>query len=147
VLKPFLRGRKSLIPENQEKISNEKFYTTLMKVMLAFSFLVLSSISFSQIPKSGTYIFKYCDLEYDNSCYSTCRVVIKGTHITVYATKELSKNRTSTNEGDIIDHGIILKHESGKWIIGKSQKDKHAKEIGVNGPAILDFEKKQYLTF
>jgi hypothetical protein len=74
-------------------------------------------------------------------------VVIKGTHITVYATKELSKNRSDTKEGEIIDHGIILKHDSGKWIIGKSEEDKHAKEIGVNGPAMLDFEKKEYFTF
>jgi len=110
------------------------------------SILFLSLVSYSQIPKSGTYVFKYCDLEYENSCYSTCKVVIKGTHITVNATKELSKDRSYTKEGEIIDQGTILKHESGKWIIGKSEKDKHAKEIGVNGPAILDFEKKQYLT-
>lgn len=96
--------------------------------------------------RSGTYIFKYCDFEY-NKCYGSCKVVIKGDSITVYATKELSERRTYTNDGDIIDRGIILKHTSGKWIIGKTRKDRYAKQIGVEGPAILDFKKKQYWTF
>jgi hypothetical protein len=87
------------------------------------------------------------DLEYENGCYSTCKIVIKGAHITVYATKDLSQRRTFTEAGDIIDQGTILKHKSGKWIIGKTQKDKYAKQIGVEGPAILNFRKKQYWTF
>ncbi len=48
---------------------------------------------------------------------------------------------TLTNEGDIPDQGIILKHKSGKLIIGKSQKDMYAKEIGAKGPAIIDFKR------
>jgi hypothetical protein len=103
-------------------------------------------LSFGQKPTSGTYIFKYCDFEYNN-CYATCKAVIKGDRIIVYATKELARRRSYTKEGDIIDQGIILKHKSGKWIIGKAQKDKNAKRIGVEGPAILDFKKKQYWTF
>jgi hypothetical protein len=74
-------------------------------------------------------------------------VVIKKDSIVVYATKELSERRTSTNQGEVIDKGIILKNQSGKWIVGKTQSDIHAKEIGVEGPAILDFKKKQYWTF
>jgi len=31
--------------------------------------------------------------------------------------------------------------------VGKTQNDIHAKEIGVEGPAILDFRKKEYWTF
>ena len=110
--------------------------------------LICSSLfSFSQIPKSGTYIFKYCDLEYENGCYGTCKIVIRKDSITVFATKKLSQRRTYTKEGDIIDRGIILKHKSGKWIVGKTSKDKFAKQIGVEGPAIIDFKKKQYWTF
>ncbi len=96
--------------------------------------------------KTGTYTFKYCDLEY-NMCLGTCKVVIKRDSITIYATKELAQKITLIKEGDIIDQGIILKHTSGKWIIGKTRKDVYAKRIGVEGPAIIDFKKKQYWTF
>ncbi len=40
----------------------------------------------------------------------------------IYATKELSERITFTKEGDVIEQGIILKHKSGKWIIGKSSR-------------------------
>jgi len=118
-----------------------------MKVIFIISFLFASSLSFSQTPKSGTYIYKYCDLEYENSCYGTCKVVIKKDSILIYATKELAERRTFTKEGDIIDQGILLKHSSGKWIVGKSKKDISAKQIGVEGPAIIDFKEKKYWTF
>jgi hypothetical protein len=95
---------------------------------------------------TGTYTFKYCDLEY-KMCLGTCKVVIKGDSITLYATKELTRHVTLIKEGDIVERGIILKHKSGKWIIGKTRKDIYAKEIGVKGPAILDFKKRQYWTF
>jgi len=114
--------------------------------------LLLISVFYFHLPgltqklNTGTYIFKYCDLEY-HSCISTCKVIIKGDSITIYATKELAKNRTFTKEGDIVDQGIILKHNSGKWIVGKSRKDINAKDIGVEGPSILDFKKKQYWRF
>lgn len=117
-----------------------------MKIITLILFFSISLISFSQIPKSGTYIYKFCDLEY-HSCVSTCKLVIKEDSITIYATKKLSENRTFTKEGDIIDKGIILKHKSGKWIIGKNKKDINAKEIGVEGPAIIDFKEKKYWTF
>ena len=117
-----------------------------MKIILLITFITISLISLSQIPKSGTYTFNYCDLEY-HSCISTCKVVIKGDSITIYATKELAKNRTFTKDGEIIDHGIILKHKSGKWIIGESKKYVDAEGIGVEGPSILDFKKKQYWRF
>ena len=72
-----------------------------MKIILFIILVTTNLISLSQIPKSGTYTFKYCDLEY-HTCISTCRVVIKGDSITVYATKELAKNRTFTKEGDTL---------------------------------------------
>ena len=118
-----------------------------MKGFVLFILILKALVSDSQIPESGTYIFKYCDLEYENGCHATCKVVIKKDSIVVYATKELSERRTSTKQGEVIDKGIILKHQSGKWIVGKTQADVHAKEIGVEGPAILDFKKKQYWTF
>lgn len=114
-----------------------------------FLFIIIISFSLQGIgqkPSSGTYIFKYCDLEY-NSCISSCKVVIKGDSSTIYATKDLSERITLTKEGDILDYGIILKHKTGKWIIGKTPKDVNAKEIGAEGPSIIDFKKKEYWTF
>jgi hypothetical protein len=117
-----------------------KFY--LLLVISIF----LSTTSSGQKFASGTYVFKYCDLEY-KSCIGSCKVVIQGDSITIYATKELAERITLTKEGDVIDQGIILKHKSGKWIIGKTKKDINAKEIGAEGPAIIDFKKKEYWTF
>ena len=118
-----------------------------MKSFLLLIGLSLSCLScFGQRLNSGTYIFQYCDFEY-NSCVGTCKVVIKKDSIIIYATKALSERITFTKEGDVIESGLILKHKSGKWIIGKSLQDKNAKQIGVEGPPILDFRKKQYWTF
>ena len=117
-----------------------------MRIIFFIIFIAIANIALSQFPKSGTYIYKFCDSEY-NSCISTCKVVIKKDSIILYATKELAKNRTFTKEGDIIDQGIILKHTSGKWIVGNSKKDIDANGIGVEGPSIIDFNKKQYWRF
>jgi len=118
-----------------------------MKYILSFITIIFLHLpGFGQKLDSGTYIFKYCDLEY-NKCLSTCKVLIRKASITICTTKELAKAITLTKEGDIINHGIILKHKSGKWIIGKSKKDMIAKEIGFEGPAIIDFKKRQYWTF
>jgi hypothetical protein len=118
-----------------------------MKFCLLFTMSVMIQLLCTgQKLKTGTYIFGYCDLEY-NSCPGTCKVVIKGDSIIIYATKELARRITHISEGDTLDQGIILKHQSGKWIVSKTRKDIYAKEIGVEGPAILDFKKRQYWTF
>lgn len=117
----------------------------LFTIILAI-FFFLPAIS-QQLP-SGKYIFKYCDFEY-NSCAGTCKVVIKGDSITVFATKELARSRTSTKAGDVIAKGIILKHKSGKWIIGQSAKDSEA-ELAITDEKVIpeiDFKKKQFWTF
>ena len=118
-----------------------------MKIIFLLAFISFSLISPAQIPKSGTYIYKYCDLEY-HECISTCKVVIRGNHITIYATKELAQHINSFKQGDIIDKGIILKHKSGEWIIGKSRKDINANEIGgcSDGPREIDFKRKRFWT-
>ena len=61
--------------------------------------------------------------------------------------KKIAESRTFTKEGDVIEQGIILKHKSGKWIVGKTRKDVNAENIGGDGPSILDFSKKQYWRF
>ncbi|MEI9943964.1 MAG: hypothetical protein WDN26_07040 [Chitinophagaceae bacterium] len=115
-------------------------------LLLLLTLILFHTFSIAQKFNSGTYTFNYCDLEY-NRCLGTCKVVIEGDSITIYATKELAGRITLIKEGDIIDQGIVLKHKSGKWIVGKIQKDKNAKDIGIEGPAIIDFKKKQYWTF
>ena len=77
-------------------------------------------------------------------CSSSCKVVILGNHVTAYATKELAGKITDTKEGDLLSKGLIIKHKSGKWIIGKSEKDKYAEEEIF---PTLDFKKKQYWRF
>ena len=113
-----------------------------MKSLFLLSLILNSLVSPSQIPKSGTYIYSFCDMEY-NKCSGSCKVVIQGNRIAVYATKELAKKITDTKEGDVLSKGLIIKHKSGKWIIGKSEKDRYAKEIFTT----LDFKKKQYWSF
>ena len=118
-----------------------------MKIGLLFIlFVLLSGNLLGQKLKSGTYLFSYCDFEY-NRCLGSCKVVVKGDSITIFATEELADRITLTKVGDTIDQGIILKHKSGKWIVGKTKQDKKAEDIGIEGPAILDFINKQYWTF
>ena len=117
-----------------------------MKLFFVIIVLTLGLSSFSQKPESGTYTYKYCDTEY-RYCIGTCKVIIKGDSIKIYATKELSERITHTKENDLIEEGIILKHKSGKWIIGKSKNDKDAEEVGGEGPPIINFTKKEYWTF
>jgi hypothetical protein len=113
-----------------------KFYL----FVLAMCLLSLSSIA--QKPVSGTYTFDYCDLEY-NLCLGSCKVVIKGDSIIIYATKELAEKITHTKEGDILEQGLILKHKTGEWIIAKSRKDSETNEISYD-IARLNFRKKQF---
>jgi hypothetical protein len=46
--------------------------------------------------------------------------------------------------GKIIIEGILLKHKSGKWIIGETETDQNTEEIGgcSGGPTPIDFETK-----
>jgi hypothetical protein len=113
-----------------------------MKGIFFLTFIFIRFIAISQTPKNGTYIYKLCFAEW-GKCMNTCKVRIKGDSIIVYALEDLS-----IPKNEIIDAGIILKHKSGKWIIGKSQKDKNAAEIGgcSEGPLIIDFKKKRVWT-
>ncbi len=112
-----------------------------MKYLLIL-FLLVSLNSVGQPIKSGTYILKYCDIEY-NKCLSNCKVVVKGNSITVYATKDLEKSITGTKDGDILKKGILLKNKKGRWII-KDTKDKSPTEEDIH---YIDFNKREFWTF
>ncbi len=111
-----------------------------MKYLLVL-FLLISLNSVGQPIKSGNYIFQYCDIEYD-SCLNTCKVVVKGYSITVYATKELAKSITGTKDGDILKKGILTKNKKGEWII-KDSKEKPAED----DLHYINFKKRQFWRF
>jgi hypothetical protein len=109
-------------------------------LVLIQSFLEVSSIA--QVPKNGTYIYNYCDIEY-NKCLSKCKVKIKDNKIWVYAPPNLS----GIKEGELFESGTLYKHASGKWTI-LSAKDKLSKKSADAELFIwIDFKKKQFWAF
>ncbi len=120
-------------------IKNKKplFFT----IMLLFASVAV----FAQKPKDGTYTYSIVFAEWGGkSLSSTCTVIIKGDSIKIIHN---GKKNLTGEKGEIIDQGIIMKHtKTGKWIIGRSKKDKDAKEIGgcSDGPSVIDFKHKRF---
>ena len=116
-----------------------------MRIVLTVCLLLYtSSATFAQKPKDGTYTYAIAFAEWDGkSNGASCTVIIKGDSIKVI------HNGTSNligKKGEIIDSGIIMKHRSGKWIIGHNPNDKNAKDIGgcSDGPSEIDFKRKRF---
>lgn len=105
-------------------------------------FLLVSLNSIGQPIKSGTYIFKYCDIEY-NKCLSNCKVVVIGYSITVYATKELAESITGTQKGDILEKGTLIKNKKGKWTIKNPKSNTYTEEDIL----YIDFKKREVWRF
>ena len=118
-------------------------------IITAFIFLVVAcscNSAFGQRPKDGTYTYQIAFAEWGGkSLGATCTVIIKGDRIKVLHNG--TRNLTG-NKGDILDSGIIVKHKTGKWIIGHSVRDKNATEIGgcSDGPTVIDFKRKKWWT-
>ena len=114
-----------------------------MKILLLTCVLLCATTAaFAQKPKSGTYTYTIAFAEWDGkSLGASCTVIIKGDSIRVFRT---GTGDVSTKEAELLDSGIIMKHKSGKWIIGHTPKDKYAKEIGgcSDGPSEINFKKK-----
>ena len=108
-----------------------------MKILFLYLLILTTAISFGQIPKSGTYTFNYCDMEY-NKCLGKCKIKIKGNKIWIYAPANLSLIK----EGELYASGTLQKNASGKWIIiTGSSKEK-------DGPPLwIDFKRKRFWTF
>lgn len=66
-------------------------------------------------------------------------IEITGNRIIVY-----NNEKSPLTGGKIIIKGILIKHKSGKWIIGKSETDQNVEEIGgcTGGPTPIDFDTK-----
>ena len=111
-----------------------------------FLFIFISNAS-AQVIKDGTYKFTMAFTEYaTRNLDTTCTVVIKGRYITVLHDGNQS---IKGKKGDIINQGILMKHKrTRKFIIGSSEKDKLAEEIGgcTDDPNIVDIEKKIFWT-
>ena len=117
-----------------------------MKIFLTFCLLLfVYTVTLGQKPKNGTYTYSIAFAEWNGkSLGATCRVIIKGDSIKVIHN---GKGNLTGKKGDILDQGIIMKHnKTGKWIIGHSNKDKDAKEIGgcSDGPSVIDFKRKKF---
>ena len=115
-----------------------------MKTLFISTLLLFVSInSFSQKPKDGVYTYSIAFEEWQGkSLGATCTVIIKGDSVKVVHN---GKPNLSGKKGDIIDAGIIMKHKSGKWIIGHNAKDKNVDDIGgcSDGPTVIDFKRKK----
>lgn len=117
------------------------FYMKYLFILFVF-FLIISLSTVGQPIKSGTYIFKYCDIEY-NMCLSTCKVVVKGYSITIYATNELAKSVTGINKGDILAKGKLAKNKQGMWTI----KDPKTKSLPEEEFLYINFKKREFWLF
>jgi hypothetical protein len=114
-----------------------------MKYLIALGYLVvIANLATAQKPKNGIYTYNIIWDEFGGKdLQNTCTVIINNDSIKIIHNG--SSNLTG-KKGDVFIQGIILRHKSGKWIIGQSIKDKHAPETGacVDGPTEIDFKRK-----
>ncbi|MBL0145763.1 MAG: hypothetical protein IPP48_08370 [Chitinophagaceae bacterium] len=114
-----------------------------MKFLIFIYPLFISIATFAQIPKSGTYIYKFCDAEY-NACLHKCKIKIKENKIWVYAPAGLSHIK----EGELFESGTIVQAPSKKWLILHTKTNKaHNSKIYYDQPSWIDFKKKQFWQF
>lgn len=87
-------------------------------------------IDISKIPQ-GDFMYKIIYMEHGGRMKGDVMLNVHGNCVTV-----------SQKEAALFK-GIIIKHKSGKWIIGEKLEDKNAEEIGgCTEFPIIDFEKK-----
>jgi hypothetical protein len=108
-----------------------------MKIVFSFIFILITTITFAQIPTSGIYIYNYCDMEY-NKCMGKCKIKIKGNNIWIYAPGGL----TGIKEGELYESGTLHKNHSDKWIIIT-----HRSRVDEGPPLWIDFKRKRFWTF
>lgn len=97
------------------------------------------------IPPDGVYRFDVAFAEWEGkSMGEKVTVVIKGDSVKVVY--EGDGNLTNTKKGDVFSQGLVMKHKTGVWIIGKSKTDAQVDEIGgcSDGPTVIDFKGRKY---
>ena len=115
----------------------------MKKILIAFC-LIVSTFTFAQMPKSGTYYYKirFAESSYSHIDEGDCKVMIEGDSIKIISL--ISNVHFPFKNGEVIDEGIIMKHKGGSWIIGRKESDKELDEVGgcTDGPNEIDFEKQ-----
>lgn len=99
----------------------------------------LTDLKFDSIPQ-GKMTYELYFAEFDGRLENlTVEILISGNKITVY-----NNVQNPLTGGKIIIEGVLLKHKSGKWIIGEAKTDQNAEEIGgcSGGPTPIDFKTK-----
>lgn len=73
----------------------------------------------------------------DRAFDTTCKVKIDGDKVIVVANDDLDGV-----EQEVIASGILVKHKSGRTIIGQSEEDANLDEVGgcSGGPMVIDLE-------
>jgi hypothetical protein len=113
-------------------------------LLIACLLLCTYTLTFAQKPKDGTYTYAIAFAEWGGKPNgASCTVIIRGDSIKVIHN---GTGNLTGKKGEIIDSGIIMKHKSGKWIIGHSPEDTNAKDIRgcSEGPSEIDFKRKRF---
>ena len=114
-----------------------------MKLLIPFvCFVLVTNHVIAQKPKSGTYTYSIIWEEFGGrDLKNTCSVIINKDSVIIVHN---GMPNLTGNKGSMLAQGIILKHKSGKWIIGQSKEDSNASEIGgcSDGPIVIDFKRR-----
>ncbi|WP_160127510.1 hypothetical protein [Kordia antarctica] len=94
----------------------------------------------NEIPQ-GTFTYELYFSEFGGRMKNgTCTVTISGNKIVV----RQKKGEEKLTDENLLTEGILMKHKSGKWIIGDIETDAQIDEFGgcTGGPIPIDFGKK-----
>ena len=133
------QGSSSNTVNNRDTTITERFYVEQENS--------IDSTTANDIPPNGKYRFDMAFAEWQGqSMGEKVTVIINDESIKVIY--EGDGQLTQSKKSDVFEDGIIMKHKSGVWIIGKQPSDAQLDEIGgcTGGPAIIDFENKKYWT-
>ena len=118
-----------------------KYLVTLM----AFFVSSLAAAADPQLPiRSGQYTFQHRFAEQPEMRLEPIVAKISGRHIVL-----INKAQFGVFPKGIIEAGILMWHAKSKqWIIGDSNSDRFADDVGgcSTGPAVVDLKKKIYWT-
>ena len=114
-----------------------------MKKLLPLLLVVITSYSFAQKPKSGTYFYKTKLAEFRGRLGETVKVIIKKDSIFVYSIA----NSAGAKKGELFEKGFLRYNTVvKKWIISNKIEDTTTNEVGgcSGGPSIINFRNKWY---
>lgn len=96
-----------------------------------------------ELPMQGTYNFEAVSAEWNGIKMFEVQVII-GSQNKIRILR--IKDQKNVGNFEIIDEGVIMKHKSGKWIIGNKSEDAFTDEFGgcSGGPSVIDFEEKKF---